>query len=392
MNLPSHRLALLGATGSIGTQTLDVVHELRGQGQELEVVALAAGKSVSALAQLARAWGVRYLGVAGPEEARALEAALGPSIRVVYGPEGLEELASLPEVDLVVNAVVGAAGLRATLAALRAGKTLALANKESLVTGGELILRQLQRPDQILPVDSEHAALFQILQGVRREEVASLWLTASGGPFRDWPPDKLSHVTPAQALAHPTWKMGPRITVDSATLVNKAFEVIEAHHLFGVPWDRLQVVLHPQSRVHALVELVDGSMLAQLSAADMRIPIRAALTYPHRVAPPVARLSLVGETLQFGEVDRARYPGFWTVLQAGREGGTAPAVANAADEVLVEAFLGGKVPFTAIAQGIQRVLEQHRVRAAADLETILEADGWARHQAQIFVDNACWGL
>ncbi|MCX7750972.1 MAG: 1-deoxy-D-xylulose-5-phosphate reductoisomerase [Candidatus Bipolaricaulota bacterium] len=375
----STRLAILGATGSIGRQALDVVRELRGT-VRFEVVALAAGTSVEELAALAQEFGVAHLGVAGPEEAERLRA-LVPGAEVVAGPEGLAHLASLPEVDLVLNAVVGAVGLPASLAALEAGKTLALANKESLVVGGELVLRARQRPDQIVPVDSEHAALFQLLSGVRPEEVERVWITASGGPFRGRRPEELASVTPSQALAHPVWPMGRRITVDSATLVNKAFEVIEAHHLFRLPWDQIGVLIHPQATVHALVELVDGSVVAQLSVPDMRIPVRAALTHPHRLPPP-RTLSLPGLNLTFEALDPALYPGFAAVLEAGRRGGTAPAVANAADEVLVEAFLRGEIPFPAIADGIAEVLALHSpepVRTRADVEG---ADRWARAEAR----------
>ncbi|MCR4391464.1 MAG: 1-deoxy-D-xylulose-5-phosphate reductoisomerase [Candidatus Acetothermia bacterium] len=382
------RIAVLGATGSIGTQALDVVRELRARGEPVGVVALAAGREVEVLAAQAREFGVRRVGVAGAGEATAIRRLLPPEVEVIHGPEGLAALASLPEVDLVLNAVVGAAGLVATLAALHAGKKLALANKESLVVAGELVLAARMWPDQIVPVDSEHAALWQLLAGVRPDEVARLWLTASGGPLRDRDPATLAQVTPAEALAHPTWRMGPRITVDSATLVNKAFEVIEAHHLFAAPWDRIGVLLHPESQVHALVELVDGTVLAQLAPADMRIPIRAALTHPRRLPPPPARLPLEGLRLAFRELPRDRYPAFWTVLAAGKAGGTAPAVANAADEVLVNAFLRGKISFPAIAHGIETVLARHVPQSIASLEAVLAADNWARAEAERVVDRA----
>lgn len=376
------RVALLGSTGSIGRQALE---EIRRFPERFEVVALAAGHNVEALAAQAAEFRVRELGVAEEADARRLQALL-PWARVRWGPEGLAELAALPEVDLVLNAVVGAVGIFPTLSALRAGKRLALANKESLVVAGELVMAARRYPDQILPVDSEHAALGQLLAGVRREEVARAWITASGGPFRDRPEEALAHVTPEEALNHPTWRMGPRITVDSATLVNKAFEVIEAHHLFGLPWERIGVLLHPESKVHALVELVDGSILAQLAFPDMRLPIRAALTYPERL-PPAIPLPLAPLTLTFREVPRERYPAFWAVLWAGREGGTLPAAANAADEVLVQAFLARRIPFPAIAQGIAHVLERHANARATSLEEVLAADRWARAEAQRFVER-----
>ncbi len=379
------RVAVLGATGSIGTQALSVIRDLRREGRPLEVVALAAGRNVDALAALAREFAVPWVGVAGSADADRLRRLLPAATRIVHGRGGLAQLASLPDVDLVLNAVVGAVGLDPTLAALQAGKTLALSNKESLVIGGELVLSTRQRSDQIIPVDSEHAALFQLLAGIRPHEVERAWITASGGPFRERAPADLAGVTPAEALAHPVWPMGPRISVDSATLANKAFEVIEAHHLFALPWDRIGVLVHPQAQVHALVELVDGSVLAQLAPPDMRIPIRAALTHPERLPPPPARLSLSGLALSFEALAADRYPAFWSVLEAGKRGGTAPAVANAADEVLVEAFLNGEIAYPAIAEGIARVLAAHQCIPVQNVETIHAADNWARERARAVV-------
>lgn len=376
------RVAILGSTGSIGLQALE---EIRRYPERFRVVALACGKNAELLASQAKEFGVQELAVSDAEDAKKLQRIL-PDARVRHGPEGLAELASLPEVDLVLNAVVGAVGIFPTLSALRAGKRLALANKESLVVGGPIVMREKRFPDQIIPVDSEHAALWQLFMGVKREEVARIWITASGGPFRNHSEEELARVTPEEALRHPTWKMGPRITVDSATLVNKAFEVIEAHHLFGISWERIGVLLHPESVVHALLELRDGSVLAQMATPDMRIPIRAALTYPERLSPPIP-LRLPGLSLHFEEIPREKYPAFWVVLEAGKEGGTAPAVANAADEVLVGAFLEGKIPFPAIAQGISVVLSQHKSGPAEDLESVLEADRWARREALAFVAN-----
>ena len=382
------RLAILGATGSIGSQALEVVRRLRRQGEPFRVVALAAGRRVQALAALAREFHPQMVAVAGEEEAMELRPLLPPGVELVWGREGLAQAAAHPRAELVLNAVVGALGIYATLAALRAGKSLALANKESLVVGGELVLSARKHPDQIVPVDSEHAALYQLLSGVSREEVERVWITASGGAFRDLAPEELERVTPEEALAHPTWKMGPRITVDSATLVNKAFEVIEAHFLFGFSWEEIGVALHPQSVVHALVELRDGSLLAQLAPPDMRIPIQAALTHPRRLGPPPSRLSLPGLTLEFRELPGDRYPGYWTVLAAGKEGGTAPAVANAADEVLVGAFLAGRIPFTAIAAGLDWVLARHSPTPVQELSDIEAADSWARARAREYVERA----
>ncbi|MBC7097606.1 1-deoxy-D-xylulose-5-phosphate reductoisomerase [Candidatus Bipolaricaulota bacterium] len=385
MTLPPRRLAILGATGSIGTQAIEVVRGLRARGEPFEIKVLAAGRRVEELSSLAREFQVELVCVAGPEEAARARALLPKGIKVVCGPEGLMQAAAWPGVDLVLNALVGARGLRATLAALQAGKTLALANKESLVVGGELVLAA-SRPGQIIPVDSEHAALMQLFSGVRREELARAWITASGGPFRDRRPEELWEVTPEQALAHPTWRMGPRITVDSATLVNKAFEVIEARYLFGLEWEEIGVVLHPQSIVHALLELSDGSLLAQLAPPDMRIPIRAALVHPARLPPPPARLTLPRLSLSFFELPRDRFPAFWAVLEAGRKGGTAPAAANAADEVLVDAFLSRRIPFPTIAEGIEEVLSRHSP-APCELSAVEEADAWAREEARRFVER-----
>lgn len=380
------KIAVLGSTGSIGLQALE---EIRRSPERFHVVALAAGKNVELLAHQAREFGVLDLAVADAESAEKLKR-LYPEARVRYGPEGLVELSSLPKVDLVLNAVVGAVGIFPTLSALQAGKRLALANKESLVVGGELVMAVRRFPDQIIPVDSEHAALWQLFSGVKSEEVERIWITASGGPFRDRDQKELSTVTPEEALRHPTWKMGPRITVDSATLVNKAFEVIEAHHLFGMPWERIGVLLHPESVVHALVELQDGSILAQMATPDMRIPIRAALTYPERL-PPKIPLCLSPLSLTFREIPGEKFPAFWTVLEAGKAGGTAPAVANAADEVLVQAFLARKIPFTAIAEGIALVLSQHENGPVRGLESILEVDRWAREEAARFVARLAEG-
>lgn len=378
--IPSpRRVALLGATGSIGGQALDVIRALRRTGFPLDVVALAAGRGVEALAALAWEFGVRRLGVAGPEEARALQALL-PTAEVVTGSEGLAYLASHPEVDLVLNATVGAVGLYPTLAALEEGKTLALANKESLVVGGELVLAARRRPDQIIPVDSEHAALSELLDGLSPHEVERVWITASGGPFRGRRPEELGAVTPAEALAHPVWAMGRRISVDSATLVNKAFEVIEAHHLFRLSWERIGVLVHPQACVHAAVELVDGTVRAHLSAPDMRLPIQAALTHPARLPAP-RRLSLSPLTLSFEGLRPGEYPAFDAVCGAGVTGGTAPAVANAADEVLVDAFLRGEIPFPAIGEALGEVLALHRPGPVRSVADVVAADRWARGEA-----------
>ncbi len=397
------RLAILGSTGSIGRQTLEVVAHLNELGLEFEfeVVALAAGTNIELLLEQARRFKPRFICVAEPARAEELRERLAPEldedgveVRVLAGEEGLLRLAALPEVDLVVNALVGAVGLEPTLAALEAGKALALANKESLVIGGHLVRRALEGGrGKLIPIDSEHSALFQLLEGRDPTEVERVILTASGGALRERPLAELERVTPEEVLRHPNWRMGKRITVDSATLVNKGFEVIEAHWLFGLEYDRIEALLHPQSIIHGLVELRDGTVLAALSPPDMRGPIQYALTYPERA--PVAscssnssnsfpRLSLVGLELELAEIDPERYPAFELVVEAGRLGGTMPAAINAADEVLVERFLRGEIPFPRIWEGLQEVFAAHRPRWRAEptLEGIKAADRWAREFAQ----------
>lgn len=385
MNAVSTRVAILGATGSIGGQALDVVRELRQNGHPVGVVALAAGRSVNRLAASVVEFGVPHVGVAGQAEADRLRSLVPPKTEIVHGLDGLAYLASLPNLDLVMNAVVGAAGLTPTLAALDADKVLALANKESLVIAGDLVLRARRRADQIIPVDSEHAALFQILKGRSCRDVERVWITASGGPFRDWRAEDLASATPAEALAHPVWSMGRRISVDSATLANKAFEVIEARYLFSLPWERIGVLVHPQAQVHALAEFGDGTTLAQLAPPDMRIPIRLALAHQVGCIPCPARIDLSRLEMSFETLVPGRYPAFDVVLEAGQRGGTMPAVANAADEVLVESFLRGDISFTAIADGIADVVVEHVSSAINSLADVLAADNWAREKARAVV-------
>jgi len=307
---------------------------------------------------------------------------------LLLGAAGLEELAALSEADVVLNGLVGASGLRPTWLALRAGKTVALANKESLVIAGEFLVSEARRcGGRILPVDSEHSGLFQCLEGHGREgeanaDVARIILTASGGPFRTRPLETFASITPAEALRHPTWNMGPRITVDSSTLLNKGFEVIEAHWLFGVAPDRIEVWIHPQSIVHGLVEWRDGSTVAQMSVPDMRSPIQFALCHPHRPDGSLMAVDLPGKgPLEFSLPSPERYPCLDLARRALREGGNAAAVLNAADEVAVEAFLGGRIPFPEIARSLVRVLDQRPRSGAENLEAVLEADRWARAEA-----------
>ncbi len=380
------RIALLGSTGSIGTQTLEVIRELNAAEPSFDVVALAAGQNLPRLGEQIRAFRPSRVNVAREADAARLRRQLDPdlaNIAITAGSDGLEALAREAEADLVVNGLVGAIGLRPTLAALEANVDLALANKESLVIGGPLVRRaQDDSQARLIPIDSEHSALFQLLEGVPREDVAELVLTASGGALRDVPLDALADVTPDDVLSHPTWDMGARVTVDSATLVNKALEVIEAHWLFGWPYERIDAVIHPQSVVHGMLELVDGGVRAALSPPDMREPIQYALTHPERRARSADEASGRARTLEFRELDAARYPAFATVVAAGREGGTAPTVANAADEVLVERFLNGEIPFGQIATGLTEVIDAHDARAVADLDDLWQADRWARERAQ----------
>ncbi len=354
------RVALLGATGSIGRQALEIIDAHPG----LELCAVAAGSR--------------------GEEARAIAAARGVRHVSVAGDPPLDALVRACEPDVVLNAVVGFAGLPATLAALDAGIDLALANKESLVAAGDLALRAQSRGGgRILPVDSEHSAVFQCLEGRAADTVNTLVLTASGGPFRGRTRDELAGVTPAEALAHPTWSMGPKITIDSATLMNKGLELIEAHFLFGIPYERIEVAVHPTSVVHALVRFRDGAALAHLGYPDMRVPISYALTYPDRAATPVPPLDLAsGLTLEFRAPDEEAFPCLALARAAGEAGGTAPCVLNAANEVAVQAFLDGALPFLGIPEVVERTLAACEAPPARDLDDLVRVDAGARRTAR----------
>ena len=376
------RIAVLGSTGSIGQMTLEVASSL---GPEFEVVALAAGRRIHALAEQAAETGAKVVAVRDAETARALSALMpsGSRPEILVGREGLEAIASRADVDIVVSAIVGGAGLPAALAAARAGKRLALANKESLVMAGDLVMAEAARHGaQVIPVDSEHSAIFQAMAAGRRSEVKCVVLTASGGPFYRLAQREHGHVTAKQALDHPTWSMGPKITIDSATLMNKALEVIEAHHLFGLPADEIQVLVHPESTVHSLVEYVDGSVIAQLGRPDMRTPIQYALTYPERRASPWERLDLASlGRLRFEKPDGEKFPALGLGYEVVRRGGTSGAALSGADEVAVGAFLENRIRFTDIVPLVKRVLEAHRWIAAPSLDEILAADAWAREEA-----------
>ena len=383
----SRRIVILGSTGSIGTQTLDVVERLNSAGHAFEVAGLAAGRNIDLLAEQIERFSPSVVSVADEENAEAIDERF-PGLTVVYGSEGLERLACYPDVDLVVNALVGAIGLSPSLVTLSCGRTLALANKESMVVGGELVTKLLrEKGGTILPIDSEHNAIFQSLRAGEHDEIERIIITASGGPFLNTPLEKLASVSAQDALHHPNWAMGSRITIDSATMVNKAFEVIEAHHLFDVPYERINPIVHPQSMIHSLVEYVDGSIIAELAASDMRIPIQYSLVYPQRIATNLPRLSLEEVSkLSFEPLDPVRYPAFTTVLNAGKQGGTAPAAVNAADEVLIKRFLAGEIGFTKIAEGLQEVLDRWKKEEGINnqdltLDVIMDTDRWAREQA-----------
>ena len=378
-------VAVLGATGSVGLSTLAVVRRHR---ERFRVVAMSAGRSVAALERLAAEFGAGELAVA---DAAALEAR--PDLTAAgwrHGPEGVAELACLPGVDVVVNAVVGAAGLPPTLATLEAGKRCALANKESLVAAGELVLAAVRRGGgELVPVDSEHSAILQCMGGARRDEVHRLVLTASGGPFREASAAALERADAAMALRHPTWEMGAKITIDSATLANKALEVIEAHYLYGLPYERIDVVVHPSSIVHSFVEFVDGSVMSQLGVPTMELPILHALTWPRRPPDPALRNfdPVALSPLVFEPVDERRFPLFRLGVDAGRAGGAAPAVFNAANEVAVDAFLKGRVTFPRMAKIVEATLEALEGRTARDLREVLRVDGAARRRAAAEVER-----
>ncbi len=381
------RVAVLGSTGSIGTSTLDVIE---ASGGRFEAWLLAAHRSVEQLVEQARR--VRPAWVVVVDEAAAATlgpGSLPPGTRLAVGPDALDRLVADPAVDRVVSAIVGAAGLRSTWAALEAGKTVALANKETLVMAGPLVIQLAHRTGAaILPVDSEHSAIHQALLAGNPDEIRRIVLTASGGPFRTRPQEQLAAVTPAEALRHPTWSMGPKITVDSATMMNKALELIEARWLFGVPAEKLAVLVHPQSIVHSMVEFVDGSVLAQLSPPDMRLPIQYALTYPHRTAGPARRLDFTQAlTLAFEPPDAGRFPAVRLGHEAAARGGTAGCVLNAANEEAVGGFLAGRIRFTDIADVCGRVLDEHPFEAEPTLEEIRRLDAWARQEVATWMDR-----
>jgi 1-deoxy-D-xylulose-5-phosphate reductoisomerase len=377
------RVVLLGSTGSIGTSTLKVVED---QPDLLQLVGLAAGGNAELLVEQCRRHRPRLASLNDPSKVAATQSALDGSTRVLSGSAALVELATMPEADIVLIAIVGTAGLEPALAAIRAGKDIAVASKEILVMAGEIVMREARTHGvKVLAVDSEHSAIFQCLDGKPASSVRNLWLTASGGPFRNaaqWTAEALAGVTLEQALKHPSWVMGRKITIDSATLFNKGLEMIEARWLFDIEMPRVQVVVHPQSIVHSMVEYVDGSVIAQLSTPDMCLPIQYALLYPDRVASERVQTNFakIGQ-LTFEEPDTERFPALRLARRAGDVGGTLPAVLNAANEVAVERFCRRELGFTGITASVARVMDAHRVVDSPSLDQILEADRWARVEA-----------
>lgn len=373
-------VAVLGSTGSIGASALEVIAASHGR---LRACGLSAHTSAELLCHQAREHQPRWIALADPEATASVRRdELPPRTQLLTGPDGLERIASDAEVDVVLSAIVGSAGLRGTWAALEAGKTVALANKETLVVAGPLVAQLASRHGaQIVPVDSEHSAIFQALKAGRNEEVKRIVLTASGGPFRRHTLGQMARVTVEETLAHPTWTMGRKITVDSATMMNKALEIIEARWLFDLSVDQIEVVIHPQSVVHSLVEFVDGSVVAQLSPPDMKLPIQYALSYPWRCEGVAAKIDWSGSwRLDFEPPDEERFPALALGREAARAGGTAGAVLNAANEAAVAAFLAGDLPFLEIVPWCRRVLAHHDFDPHPSLERLLELDRWARNE------------
>jgi 1-deoxy-D-xylulose-5-phosphate reductoisomerase len=383
-------LIILGSTGSVGTQALDVV---RRNPDRFKVVGLSAGTNHELLVGQIREFLPPYVAMADEEAAEDLRQKLVASntkgCEIFVGPDAAERLARDVEADMVLNALVGSAGLAPTLSALQSGKTLALANKESLVVGGELVLDLIKgEPERLVPVDSEHAALAQLLRGERRDDVKRVILTGSGGPFRGWARSELARASVKEALAHPVWQMGPKITIDSATLMNKGLEVIEAHYLFGIDYSQIHVVIHPEGIVHAMAEFRDGTILAQFAAADMRLPIQLALAWPERLPTGVAPVPLADRRLSFEPVDREAFPAIDLAYRVGQLGLTFPAVMSAANEVAVMAFLEGKIPLTRIVEVVQGVVDEHEAPSSVVSVVNLErADSWARHRAAEIIES-----
>jgi len=385
MTQAAKNVAVLGSTGSIGTSALEVVAASQGQ---LCALALAACTSTEALLEQGRQFRPRWIVVSDVDaSARQDWTGLPRETKLLAGPDALRSVAAAPEIDIVLTAIVGAVALESTWAALEAGKTIALANKETLVMAGPLVMQLAARTGaKIIPVDSEHSAVFQCLQSGRHEDIRRIVLTASGGPFRSHTPDQLAHVTVEQALAHPTWDMGPKITIDSATMMNKALEIVEARWLFDLRPEQIEVAIHPQSIVHSLVEFIDGSVIAQLSPPDMKLPIQYALYYPHRQPGISPQLDLARSLqLDFEPADRERFPAIELGLDAARAGGTTGAALNAANEEAVRSFLAGELDFVEIVPLCRSIVEHHTFDSQPTLSRIWEVDRWARQEVTRWV-------
>lgn len=371
------KISLLGATGSIGLQTIDIIES---NPEKFELVSFSAGMNIDKVREIASLFHPKTISVMQYDDAERLKAEF-PSIQFVYGNEGLVEVAAHTGADILVNAVSGSVGLKPTLEAIRSGITIAIANKETLVAAGDIVIEAARKYDvPLLPVDSEHSALFQSLNGENPKHISRLILTASGGSFRDLTRDQLADVTVEEALAHPNWSMGNKLTIDSATMMNKGLEVIEAHHLFGVPYEQIDVLLHRESIIHSMVEFEDTSVMAQLGSPDMRVPIQYAMTYPDRMTmqngKPL-RLEEIGK-LHFEKLDLKRFKALGLAYAAGKEGGTMPAAMNAANEVAVSLFMEGKISFLEIDNIVERVMESHKTISKPNLEMIMEIDSHTR--------------
>ena len=380
------RVILLGSSGSIGESTCKVARALP---DKMKIVGLGVAKSTERLLEQAKEFGVKALAVSDPQAAEKVKSKLPAGAKFFPGADGLARMVEETDADMVLVAIVGTAGLAPALAALRSGKDLAVASKEILVLAGSAVMAEAKkRKRQVLPVDSEHNAIFQCLQGANEREVRKVILTASGGPFRQSRAAELEKVTVAQALKHPTWSMGKKITIDSATMFNKGLEMIEAHWLFGLPMKQVEVVVHPQSIVHSMVEFIDGSVLAQLSVTDMCFPIQYAVTFPERMPSGLPPLDLAKlGSLTFEAPDEKRFPALRLAREAGEAGGTLPGVFNAANEVAVEAFLAEQIPFPRIWGMVEEVMQKHSTLSSPDLEAIIEADRWARSEAKVRLEK-----
>lgn len=381
------KISILGSTGFIGTNTLKIIAAFP---ERYKVVGLAAGSNVATLSEQIKMYKPDVVSVTSPALAEKLKALLSPhiSLPILVDQAGMIEVATYPEADLVVSAMVGSVGLIPTMAAIRSGKRLALANKETLVVAGKLVMEAARSYGvDIIPVDSEHSAIFQVLKGQKKEDVSRLILTASGGPFLNYDSKRLKNITPEEALKHPVWKMGKKITIDSATLMNKGLEVIEAHWLFNLPPEFIQVVIHPQSIIHSMVEYCDGSTLAQMSLPDMRLPISYALAYPERLKNDLPSLNLANlGKLTFFEPDFERFPSVRLAYQSLQEEASMCAVLNGANEVAVEAFLKKRISFSEISLVIQKSMDKHNPRCIRDIEDAMEVDAWARQTASKIVN------